>query len=69
MKKQICLVLMCSITGLLWGSELVIRGRVTEKDRITAIETAVVAIGDLQLWAVTNERGEFVIKNVSAGTH
>ncbi|MEG1186691.1 MAG: TonB-dependent receptor [Bacteroidales bacterium] len=69
MKKQICLVLMCSITGLLWGSELVIRGRVTEKDRITAIETAVVAIGDLQLWAVTNERGEFVIKNVPAGTH
>ena len=70
MKIYVCLVLMClGVTCSLMGADLVVRGRVTEKDRVTAIETAVVTIPERQLWAVTNEHGEFIIKNVPAGKY
>lgn len=70
MKLYLCLVLMClGVTCSVMGADLVVRGRVTEKNKVTAIETAVVTIPERQLWAVTNEQGEFVIKNVPAGKH
>jgi len=44
-------------------------GRILEEKTKKPIEYASVSIDDNELWAITNEKGEFLLKNVSAGEY
>lgn len=69
LKRYICLILLCILADSLASAEPSIRGKVTEKGGSTAIEAAVISLPDLQLWAISNEKGEFVIKNMPTGCY
>ncbi|MEG1586471.1 MAG: TonB-dependent receptor [Bacteroidales bacterium] len=69
MKIFLSLIIMCVYAGPLSARSFQLKGMVTDKETGMAIEPAVVAIPGLQLWALTNEKGYFILRQVPAGRH
>lgn len=64
---------LCIISCLLlffaqgWAQTYSLKGRVLKEKDKSPVEFASVYLTDLALWAITNERGEFVLEKVPAG--
>ena len=50
-----------------YAANYVLKGSVVNREDRSAVEFAYVMLPDLQLRAITNEKGEFVVKGVSQG--
>lgn len=65
----ICLVIMSAMNCSLSAQTFFLKGLVLDKESNSAIEPAVVTLPDLQLWAVTDEKGQFTLSGISPGLH
>ena len=68
MKLQIVTsVVALLLSGSLWAQNYTVSGTVTDQESGQPVDFATVVLTSSEQWAVANAKGEFTIKNVSAG--
>ncbi len=68
-KRFFLLMLMLCLTLILQAQRLTIDGSVVDAETSKPIEFATVLLIESNLWAITNEKGAFQLKNVPTGKH